>query len=237
MKPTITQAIKIENRTWIEFRRALTQCLGIMGSIKKIVTDNELGFKALPLLEFLKERNIEIHFTSNNNHSSNSDVERLHNTINEHIRILRHDADTVEEKIYKIISFYNNTIHSTTGCRPSDFINWKIGRDRYPTIKEKLQNAKQKSINKINHNRENCEVFGDVYIKQDRGGKNHSKFRKVNVEELDENHVITKNGHIYYKSHLKREKDLTPLSGKRLKCVTGTMDSKDEEKILNHFPE
>lgn len=207
------QAIKIENRTWIEFKRAVTQYLSIVGSIKKIVTDNELGFKALPLKDFLKERNIEIHFTSNNNHSSNSDVERLHNTINEHIRILRHDPDkeidTVEEKLNKIITFYNNTIHSTTGCRPSDFINGKITQDNYPLIKDKIQNTKRRTIEKINQNREDCELrTGDVYIKQDRGGKNHSKFRKVNVTEFDDNHVITKNGHIYYKSHLKRKRAL-----------------------------
>lgn len=62
------QAIKIHNRSWIEFKRAITQFLSIVGSIGKIVTDNELGFKALPLMEFLGQNNIEIHFTSNNNH-------------------------------------------------------------------------------------------------------------------------------------------------------------------------
>lgn len=62
------QAIKIHNRSWIEFKRAITQFLSIVGSIGKIVTDNELGFKALPPMEFLGQNNIEIHFTSNNNH-------------------------------------------------------------------------------------------------------------------------------------------------------------------------
>lgn len=205
------QAIKIENRTWIEFRKALMQYLSIVGSIKRIVTDNELGFKAIPLTEFLREREIEIHFTSNNNHSSNSDVERLHNTINEHIRILRHDPDkdidTVEEKLYKIIMFYNNTIHSSTGCRPSDFMNGKIKEDSYPSIEEKLVKTKEKIIEKANQNREDCDLHtGDVYIKQERGGKNHPKFRKAYVEKLDDNHVTTKNGHKYYKSHLKRKK-------------------------------
>lgn len=112
--------IKIQNRAWVEFKKALTQYLSIVGHIGKIITDNELGFKALPLVEFLGKRDIAIHYTSNNNHTSNADVERLHNTMNEHIRLLRHDSDmdidTVEEKIYKVIMFYNNTIHSTTGC-------------------------------------------------------------------------------------------------------------------------
>ena len=49
------QAIKIENRSWVEMKRALTHYLSIVGDIKKIVTDNELGFKAIPLTEFLKK--------------------------------------------------------------------------------------------------------------------------------------------------------------------------------------
>ena len=45
------QAIKILKRSWLEFKRALTQYLSIVGNIKKVIADNELGFKALPLTE------------------------------------------------------------------------------------------------------------------------------------------------------------------------------------------
>lgn len=115
-----------------------------MGSIAKI------GFKALPLMEFFRERVLEIHFRSTNNHSSNSDVERLHITINEHIRLLRDDPDkeidTVEEKLNKIITFYNGTIYVTSGCRPSDFINGKITQDNYPLIEGKLQKSNPRRL-------------------------------------------------------------------------------------------
>lgn len=176
-----------------------------------MVIDNELGFKALPLLEFLREQEIEIHYTSNNNHSSNSDVERLHNTINEHIRILKHDpnreTETVEEKIYKIIMYYNNTIHSTTKRKPVDFRNGTINQEEYPSIRNSIIKMKENTINKLNETRENVDIqTGNIYIKDERGGKNHSKFRKIVVSELDNDHVITDNGYKYYKSHIKRKK-------------------------------
>lgn len=204
------QAIKIIGRSWTEFKKAIIQYLSNVGHIKKIIVDNELGFKAIPLQEFLKENNIEIHFTSSGNHTSNADVERLHNTINEHIRILKHDpnkdTETTEEKIFRIIKYYNDTIHSTTGRKPIDFINGTITREDYISIKEKIEKKKQNKINKLNQKREDVNIrSGPVFLKQVRGGKNYSRFKKANVQELDENHVTLK-GQKYYKAHIKQNK-------------------------------
>lgn len=206
------QAIRIQARTWVEFKRVILQYISAVGKVKKIIVDNELGFKAIPFQEFLQKEDIEIHFTSNNNHTSNSDVERLHNTINEHIRLLRHDQnkeiDTVEEKILKIISFYNNTIHSTTNRKPIDFNNGKVKDDEYNDIRDRIIKIKEKTISKLNHTREEVEVqSGPIFLKEVRGGKNYPKFRKIEVEKPDENHVINKEtGLKYYKSHVKRNK-------------------------------
>lgn len=205
------QAISIKNRSWVEFKTALAQYLSSVGSIKKLVIDNELGFKALPLLEYLREQEINIHFTSNNNHTSNADVERFHNTLNEHVRILKHDSqkdiETVEEKIFRCVKYYNNTIHSTTQRKPIDFINGTINREDYPNIRDRMIKIKERTIGKINKNREDVEIqTGPIYLKDERGGKNHSKFRKVRVSQVDGDHVITSSGHKYYKSHIKRKK-------------------------------
>ena len=131
-------AYKINGRTWLEFKTKLLQYINSYGKIEKIIVDNELGFKAIPMQQFLNEENINIHYTSNSNHTSNADIERLHNTINEHLRLLRHDkkskTETVEEKIIRIIGFYNNTIHSTTKIKPIDFWNGKVHEDRYSAI-------------------------------------------------------------------------------------------------------
>lgn len=81
-------AYKMNGRSWTEFKTKLLQYINTHGKVEKIIVDNELGFKAIPMQQFLKEENINIHFTSNSNHTSNADVERLHNTINEHIRLI-----------------------------------------------------------------------------------------------------------------------------------------------------
>lgn len=131
-------AFQINGRNWTEFKSKLLQIINTYGKINKIIVDNELGFKAIPMQQFLKDENIEIHYTSNSNHTSNADIERLHNTINEHIRLLRHDSrnkdETMEDKMTRIIGFYNNTIHSTTGIKPIDFLNGKIHEDKYKEI-------------------------------------------------------------------------------------------------------
>lgn len=94
------------------------------------------GFKAIRMREFPNEENINIYFTSSSNHTSNADIERLHNTINEHIRLLRHDEknkqQTTEEKILRIIGYY--TIHSTTKIKHIDFLNGKIKEEKYTEI-------------------------------------------------------------------------------------------------------
>lgn len=217
------QAIKITGRSWTEFKRALLLYMSGTGDIGRIVVDNELGFKAIPLREFLSNSNIEIHYTSNNNHTSNSDIERLHNTINEHIRLLKHDdernTNTVEEKILEIILFYNSTVHSTTGKRPIDFRNGKVKDDEYADIKDRIQKVKERVINKLNEGREEVEIEeGANFIKETRGGKNYAKFRKIDAEKLDETHILNKEtGLKYYGTHLKRKKKFQNFSNPTIK--------------------
>ncbi len=220
------QAIKINARTWIEFKRVVLQFISSYGHVNKIVTDNELGLKAIPFTEFLRNQNIEMHFTSNNNHTSNSDIERLHNTFNEHLRLLRHDSngdtDTIEEKMLKIILFYNNTIHSTTGRKPIDFKNGNIKNDEYNDILERIKKIKEKTINKLNENREDVEVPdvpGPSFIKDERGGKHHAKFKILDIEKMDENHFKNKtNNFKYYKSHIKRRKKFQNINNPTVKA-------------------
>lgn len=66
---------------------------------------------------------------------------------------------------------------------------------------------KENTINKLNINRENINAkTGPIFLKEERGGKNHSKFRKVIAQNLDDDHIITDTGYKYYKSHIKRNK-------------------------------
>lgn len=200
--------VKIKNRSDSEFRKAILKFSSTYGNIEKIVTDNELGMKSKSMKEFLENQNINIHFTSSSNHNANSDVERLHNTINEHLRILKHTKRNVaiEEQMILINGFYNSTIHSTTKVKPIDFVQGKINSSQYEAIHKILIEKKQKVIEKLNENRTDDYPItnGINYIKESRGGKNHSKFRKISGEIVDENHLKdVKSNQIYYKTHVR----------------------------------
>ncbi|XP_055386956.1 repetitive organellar protein-like [Condylostylus longicornis] len=98
----------------------------MFGKPKKFIFDNE--FDSLNTKDFCRLENIELHFTSPRSHTGNSDIERAHGTVIEHIRILTisdPNLDT-ESKILKAVEYYNNTLHSVTEVRPSDFISGKI---------------------------------------------------------------------------------------------------------------
>lgn len=234
------QAIKINGRSWVEFKRALLQYIATVGKMNKIIVDNELGFKALPLKEFLKNEGIEIHYTSNYNHTSNADVERLHNTLNEHIRLLRHDnnkdIDTVEEKMFKIIQFYNNSIHSTTNKKPIDFIKGKIKDEEYPEIHQRISKIKERVINKLNKNREDTEIEpGTSFIKDSRGGKNHAKFKKLEIDKIDENHFRDKEtGLKYFKSHIRQKKKFQNTLSPTIKAKHKQKKTKNNPPIPGH---
>ncbi|CAD7000909.1 unnamed protein product [Ceratitis capitata] len=165
-------AYRINGRNWIQSKTNLLLYLNTYGKIKKIIVDNELGFKAIPMQQFLKDENITIHYTSNSNHTSNADIERLRNTINEHIRLLRQNErsrhETVE-KILRIIGFYNNTIHSTTKTKPIDFINGKIHEDKYEDIHDLILKKKENYINNLNKDRKDVDIQeGTNFIKEIR---------------------------------------------------------------------
>lgn len=49
-------AFQINGRSWTEFKTKLLLIINTYGKIDKIIVDNELGFKAIPMQEFLKKR-------------------------------------------------------------------------------------------------------------------------------------------------------------------------------------
>lgn len=202
---------RVTNRSDPEFRKCILRYLSSYGNIEKIVTDNELGMKSHGMMEFLKEKNIEINFTSSLNHNSNSDIERLHNTINEHLRILKQSKIdiSIEEQMIQINGFYNHTIHSTTNIKPIDFIQGKINESQYPDIYDRMLKKKEQVINKLNESRIGEKILEDGinYIKETRGGKNYQKFRKIEGRKIDDSHLKDQNSkQIYYKTHVKKKK-------------------------------
>lgn len=202
--------VRMNARSEPEFRKAILRYISVYGKVDKIITDNELGMKSNLMRTFLTEKNIEIHFASNSNHNSNADIERLHNTVNEHLRILKHRKRhlPIEEQMLLINGYYNNTIHSTTRVKPIDFIQGRIKDDEYDGIHKLILDKKEGSINKLNLNRSDVTIESGInYIKEVRGGKNHSRFRKIDTDLVDNEHVRDKRyGHMYYKTNVRAKR-------------------------------
>lgn len=138
---------EIKHRNWTALLKTLQQRFATLGIPEKITTDGESGFSSISIKEYLKEQNVNLHITTPYNKTGNSDVERFHSTLNEHIRTFRADnnnKDTLRDMIFKAVTIYNKTIHSTTKRRPIDFLNGTIKNEEYNEIVE-LVRKKRKS--------------------------------------------------------------------------------------------
>lgn len=114
----------IKDRTWISLLNAIKHRIQNLGKPNKIIADNE--FDIISIKQFLNENEIDLYLTTPNHKTGNSDVERLHQTLNEHIRLFKADPnneDTIHDKVFKSILYYNNSIHSSINAKPIEFLN------------------------------------------------------------------------------------------------------------------
>lgn len=72
----------IENRNHVTLLNAMLKIFNYMGKPKIITVDNEGALKSEYFSKFLEENNIQTHFTTPHRHTGNSDIERLHATLN-----------------------------------------------------------------------------------------------------------------------------------------------------------
>ena len=160
-------AHKLSDKNMCTVKVKIEERIAFLGKPKMLVMDNEFNNTLIRI--FCQENDIETHFTTPHSHTGNSDIERLHLTILEHIRILKNSESIsdAEELVLKSIKFYNNTIHFTTKLKPIDFLNKPD--INIQEVKERIEKAKLYSINKQNLKRE-----------------------KVNLD-LRENNLYTKN--------------------------------------------
>lgn len=82
---------KLESITWISILSVLKRRIMDFGAMRKIVFDNETCILHKTVIQFLVDNKIEYHSTTADQKTGNSDIERLHGTLNEHLRILRCD--------------------------------------------------------------------------------------------------------------------------------------------------
>lgn len=150
---------------------------------KRIIADN--GFKDINIKNFLKDENIELHLAKPHSHTGNSDVERLHNTLTEKIRILNIDSPApVNTQALEAIRYYNALYHSTIKFTPNQAETDYSLKDR---IYQNLIKTQTKRLEKSNLNRENYEENREEgYIKYYKSlrHKNQPKYRKYKLANV-----------------------------------------------------
>lgn len=167
---------RLEDRNAITIIEKLRNRFSVFGKPLKMVFDNE--FHNINIKDFLRQENIEAHFTSPRSHTGNSPIERLHGTLNEHLRILEAEKSKLSplEKVLFSAEKYNNTIHSVIQEKPIDFLNNKI--TNLEIIKERLEKSKNKIIGKLNENRKEFipENKDEIFIEN----PNAARYKHVN---------------------------------------------------------
>lgn len=159
------------------------------GNFDKLITDNE--FRSINIKDYLREEHIQLHLVKPNSHTGNSDVERLHNTISERIRVLNidHKNISIKDKMSKAIEWYNNSYHSAIKEKP---INVQEGKCNKKTIYENLKKQKHRYINRINAKRENIsDDRVEGYIKNYRSvrHKEEPKYVKAKLENVHPSNI------------------------------------------------
>lgn len=206
---------KISDKNMCTIKIKIEERIAFLGKPELLVMDNEFNNALIKL--FCAEKNISTHFTTPYSHTGNSDIERMHLSLLEHIRILKRNKENMdtEELVIRAIGFYNETIHSTTGLKPIEFLN-RSDLD-FSKIAQNMRIKKEKAINRINSKREKVPQYSNkvLYVKNPGAArqKTAKRFLKYNVNNPNKIDLV----------NIKRP--LKTLSGNHEIChhIPGTM--------------
>lgn len=218
-------AQKLNDRNSITIIELLRNRFSIFGKPKKIVLDNE--FNNINVKDFLRQESVQVHFTSPRSHTGNSDIERVHGTLNEHLRILEienHNLNAVEKVLFATEK-YNNSLHSTTQEKPLDFVNNRI--INLNEIKQRLLDKKHKVIGTLNEKRVDKELENnkETYVKNPEAErhKHKPKYIKIKTKKVN-NKLLDKRNRNVHVSRIKR----------KYKFLTGNQNSDNEQVDANN---
>lgn len=183
---------------------------------QKIVCDEGREFQNKTFTEFCKLNKINLHFTTVNNPSSNSPIERFHSTILEKLRILKlkNPNENPANLMITATLIYNQSIHSATGYSPFHLLygpydklpefdlnitiyeqyNEKRKQEILPFfdhVYERNKDKAQKRLTKLNENRNdppNLEQR-EVYVERNRPRKTDPPFEKIVVGQQQQNKI------------------------------------------------
>lgn len=183
-------AHRLSDKNMITIKIKLQERIALLGKPELLVMDNEFDNHLIEI--FCRENNIKTHFTTPYSHTGNSDIERLHSTMLEHIRIIkiREERIDTEELVIRAIGYYNNTIHSTTKQKPMDFIN-RLNLN-FKVVSDRMDKKKRHLIGKININRKHIPAVNpeNMFMKNPKAerqktAKRYTKHNRNNPNKID----------------------------------------------------
>lgn len=196
----------ISDKNSLTIVEKLRERFSVLGKPGKIIADNE--FNTAFIRNFLNAEDVEFHFTSPNTHTGNSDIERFHLTLNEHIRLFKLDRkdNDLDDKalVYKSVQIYNDSIHSTTGYKPNDLLHNKVDKSVWDTLHKKIHEQKIDRIRKINENREDCHEYTERELVKNLGFQNLKQKPKYIIKQVKEK----KNTHFIDEKNCKRDRQI-----------------------------
>jgi len=171
----------IMTRDSLNVVKSMRNFISTFGIPKKLICGQGSEFANKLFKNFCAQYNIILHFTSFQQSSSNSPVERLHSSLTEIYRIILNKRKTEklscdhEDIFFETLTTYNNSIHSTTKYTPFEIFHGKphlltqginpnnehdylqklneFRNTIYPDIKENMENKMKDTIAKSNEDR------------------------------------------------------------------------------------
>lgn len=218
-------AIPLKSRNTIHIMKALTHFFSTLGKPSILIMDQEASFTSTAVKEFLEEHDVQYHYTSVGQSSSNGTVEIVHRTLRELHNILSNKETTnnlVETtKINLAVSIYNDSIHSQTKLTPKElFFGIKNGDTIPSDLDERIRQkealfkifaAKQKEekakyLAKINKNREDPDYFSEnetVYERKRNNLKHQERYKEIKILDNKETNIIDTDNRKIHKTKLK----------------------------------
>lgn len=221
--------LPIRTRNTVHILQAMAKFIALLGKPVLLVMDSEASFTSASMREFLEENQIEYHFTSIGQSSSNGTVEIIHRTLRELHNILSNKESTKDlsesTKINLATAIYNDSIHSHTNITPKELFYGYRNGDTLPNdlderirLKEKLFNRfkehelarKQSEIKKLNKKRENHVILtpGETMYERNRNNLKHQeRYKKITIRENMDVNILDENQRKIHKSKLKRKRN------------------------------
>ena len=144
---------KLCNKKASAIKEGLLNYFAVYGVPKEISMDKGREFCNVTIKQLLQEFNVNTHWGTTGHHRSQGTIERVHNTIIEHLQLLKIGMNLgVDDAMNRAVIAYNNTIHSCTQYAPVE-LALAVDRDaidRQREVTDKMKREKNARIKKWN---------------------------------------------------------------------------------------